>query len=123
MRKLFFILSFILACNAAFAQRVSPIKDCSYTKDFGMSSTTYSLWGTIRIVTDPKEHADFNVKILPQAEAADIRVKIVNNPSGCGEWKLVFSKDTAFINFTIRFVKKDEHFTIKFVDAIPGSSY
>jgi hypothetical protein len=90
-----------------------------------MSSVTYSLWGTIRVVTDPKEDADFRVKVITSpTDAADLYVKVVKTgPFTCGVWRFVFDKTADNINFSVRFVSEDEHFTIKFDDATPGSSY
>ncbi|MDR0726403.1 MAG: hypothetical protein LBF59_10420 [Prevotellaceae bacterium] len=125
MRKLLFILAFIVACNAAFAQTEHPlIKDCSITKNFGFMSETFFLWGTVRIITDPKEHVDFHVKIVPSPALADMYIKPVKSGTfECGEWRFVSAENAPPFTFTVRFVKEMEEFTICFVDSDPGSRY
>ncbi|MDR3287082.1 MAG: hypothetical protein LBT27_06540 [Prevotellaceae bacterium] len=126
MKRLSFILLFTFVCVACIAQSEHPlIKDCAITKNFGMSSETFFLWGHVRVVTDPKEYADFNVKIVSSPALADVYVKRVTSaPFECGEWHFVTSKkDAPPFTVTIRFVTEWEEFTICFVDSNPGSRY
>jgi hypothetical protein len=109
MKHLFFI-AFLMAVTCLNAQ--NPIQDCEITKNFGMMSQTFTLHGGVRVVTDPKEYVDFEVKVVKENEPADLRVKIVKgNTSECGEWRWVNSNES----FSIRFVDKWPSFTIRYV--------
>ncbi|MDR1553971.1 MAG: hypothetical protein LBS69_11010 [Prevotellaceae bacterium] len=125
MKRCLFILAFIFVGCAVFAQaKQSMIKDCAITKDFGFMSKTFELWGTVRIVTDPKEHSDFDVRLVKSPGLAAMYIKITEKPSKCGEWRFVKNAEDA--DFSIRFITdKDEwvNFTICFVNSEPGSRY
>jgi hypothetical protein len=123
MKKLVCIVLLIFAASAATAQGQHPlISDCSITKDFGMMSETFRLYGNVKVVTDPKEYADFRVKVVKAPGLAAVYVKkVTEKPLDCGEWRFVESTEKA--TFTVRFVTEMEHFTIRFVDSNPGSRY
>jgi hypothetical protein len=119
MKHLFFI-AFLMAVTCLNAQ--NPIQDCEITQNFGMMSQTFTMCGSVRVVTDPKEYVDFEVKVVKGNEPADLHVKVVKRtPYECGEWRWVNSNES----FTIRFVDKWPSFTIKFVgeNEISGATF
>ena len=104
------------------------IKDCSITKNYGTVSKTFFLWGTVRIITDPREYADFDVKIVPTPGLAAMYVqKVTAPPYYCGRWRFVNSQqekdEKEKATFTVRFVDEMEDFTVCFVESEPGSRY
>jgi hypothetical protein len=96
------------------------IKDCRITKRFGMASMTYGLWGKVKIVTDPKEHSDFDVKLCPNLASLYVK-KVKSDAHQCGEWQFV--DDVKEADFSVRFVSEGETFTICFVKDMPGTIY
>jgi hypothetical protein len=121
MKKLIIVLITTFIAFVANAQH-HLIKDCVATLDFGFESKIIYLSGKVKVITDPKEYADFNVKVITSSEFADVYVKKVKTrPSECGEWQFVESKKDA--EFTVRFVDKGEDFDIKFVTSNPGCRY
>jgi hypothetical protein len=123
MKRLSVILLFTLCAAIGFAQSNHPlIKDCEITQEHGLASTTKSLWGNIKVVTNPKEYAELNVKIVSTPGLADVYVKTVSTPPDqCGEWRFIKSAKDAW--FTVRFVDAGEDFTICFVKSEPGCRY
>jgi hypothetical protein len=123
MKRPLFILLFLCAAGAAAAQAQHPwIKDCAITKEYGFMSETFRLAGNVKLITDPKEHADFNVKVVGSPGGAAMYVKKVTAcPCVCGEWRFVEAIKDAY--FTVRFVKEWEDFTMVFVTEYPGSRY
>jgi hypothetical protein len=114
------IVLLISAICLSVAQTKGNIKNCTCSKSHGMVSEGRSLWGNVKIVSDPKEFADFNVYICKKY-GGDLRVMLVRRPAReCGEWRLVSNKEKAF--FSVRFVEEPElaDFTIKFVKSNPG---
>lgn len=96
------------------------IKDCKIVKEYGFVSKTFSLYGDVKIITDPKKWADFDVKINTGQAALYVKA-VKSEPRRCGEWRFVDSEKDA--DFTVSFVKESEDFTICFVDSDPGTSY
>ncbi|MDR2652190.1 MAG: hypothetical protein LBC68_07745 [Prevotellaceae bacterium] len=122
MKRLLFILSFAFIACAALAQ--ARVVNCRITKEYGFETKTVSLFGNVKVVTDPNEYAEFKVRIIKENQCcADLFVKIVNTePEQCGEWRFVKSEKDAWI--TVRFVEEGwEDFTIRFVTSDPGSAY
>jgi hypothetical protein len=124
MKRLFitfivFILSAISVANSAPTADHPLIKDCKIEKKYGFVSETFELWGNVKIITDPKKFATFDVNI--SKEYADLYVKLVDNPNSCGQWRWVDDEKDA--DFTIRIVDESEDFSICFVDADPGTAY
>jgi hypothetical protein len=122
MKKLIVILFIsVFAFNAKAQQEHPYIKDCNITMEYGFMTKTVSLWGNVKVVTNPRD-ADFRVKIEKSCGAAAVYVvKVTDEPSQCGEWRFVDSKKDAL--FTICFVKESEHFSICFTSTFPGSRY
>ena len=96
------------------------IKDCRIVKEYGFASKVFDLYGDVRIVTDPDEWADFDVKINEVTAALYVK-KVETRPRKCGEWRFVDSSKHA--DFTISIVAESEDFTVCFVDSDPGSAY
>ncbi|MDR0603586.1 MAG: hypothetical protein LBG80_04695 [Bacteroidales bacterium] len=121
MKKLIILLliSFTVLYSA---QAQHPlINDCEVTLSFGFQSSSFKLYGDVKVITNPKVRADFDVRVV-DIRYADMYVMVVNtNPKKCGEWRWVTSEKDA--DFTIRFVDKQEDFTISFVTDNPGSRY
>ncbi|MDR1896550.1 MAG: hypothetical protein LBR10_07160 [Prevotellaceae bacterium] len=122
-----FIIPFLLVfapVGSGVCDQHPLIKDCAITKEYGFMSETFRLYGDVKIVTDPKEHADFRVKLVESPGLAAVYVKkVAFRPTQCGEWRFTDSAEAA--HFTVRFVPEGEweHFTIRFVDSDPGSPY
>lgn len=104
MRRYIFALLVLAALPLTMKAQAfhSRARDCMYTLRQGAVTTTFSLWGRVKVVKG-NEYADLRVKVITdKREAADLEVAIVKDKATrCGEWL---------------FVKKDELFTIKFVD-------
>lgn len=76
-------------------------------------SKSYCLYGDVYVVK-PGEKADFNVRIVKSGEAADLDIAIVNGGRVYpNQWHFVNSNDEN--NLRIRFVAKDEDFTIRVI--------
>ena len=72
-----------------------------------------SLWGTVYVVK-PGEQADLDVRIVKDYNYSDIDVYITDKiKPEKKQWRFVSSREDA--DFSIRFVTKDEHFTVRFI--------
>jgi hypothetical protein len=88
------------------------IKDCKIVKEYGFVSETFKLYGDVKIITDPKKFATFDVKV--NREAASLYVRLVEkSPVECGQWRFVDNEKDA--DFTIFIVEESEDFSICFV--------
>jgi hypothetical protein len=96
------------------------IKDCKIVKEYGLMSRTISLYGDVKVITDPKRLATFDVKIKKRIATLDVKI-VETLPRRCGEWRFVDNEKDA--DFTVSFVDELEDFTICFVDDNPGTSY
>lgn len=103
-RYVFAFLLFVALPLSTAAQQTyhSRAKDCMFTRYLGTVTRTFSLLGRVRVVNG-NEYADLRVKVVTDKRTAvDLEVAIVTGKATCcGEWL---------------FVKKDELFTIKYVD-------
>ncbi|MDR2564367.1 MAG: hypothetical protein LBC98_10590 [Prevotellaceae bacterium] len=125
MKRLFItfialVFSAVSIANKTPKQGHPQIKDCKIVKEYGFVSETISLYGDVKIITDPKKLATFDVKIKKEIAALDVKV-VKTIPRRCGEWRFVDSEKDA--DFTVSFVDESEDFTICFVDDNPGSAY
>jgi hypothetical protein len=125
MKRLFitfivFILSAISVANSAPTADHPLIKDCKIEKKYGFVSKTFSLYGDVKIITDPKKFATFDVKIKKGMAALYVQI-VKTTPKKCGQWRWVDDEKDA--DFTVEFVDESEDFTICFVDDDPGTSY
>lgn len=78
-------------------------------------SRTIYLWGEVYVVR-PGEKADLDVRIVNGTnENADIDVMLLDNDKYFmpGQW--LFVGDRRKADFSIRFVDRDEHFTVRFI--------
>lgn len=77
-------------------------------------SKMFSLWGNV-YVARPCEKADFDVKIVKsRTEWADLDINITYDDwQNKGQWRFVGDRSKA--DFSIRFVKGDEHFSVRFI--------
>ncbi len=118
MKKYIFIffVFYIATSTPAFSQfdNVKNIEHCRVSLDYGWLKEEFELWGNVRIVSNPNEFAHFRVKVVNDPKITTLWVKIVDNPSECGEWKWVQNKKQE--KFSIRFVDEYEHFSIMFID-------
>jgi hypothetical protein len=124
MKKVLLLLLCLCVLPAAAQPKHPLIKNCTITKSFGMMRQTWNLWGNVKVVTDPEEYADFDVKAVSKPDLADLYVVRKNTKReaiDCGEWHFVTDGEDA--NFTIRFVTEWEEFSIRFVDSMPGTVY
>lgn len=76
-------------------------------------NTVISLWGTVYVVK-PGEKADLDVRIEKDYNYSDIDVYITCRKDPYKkQWRFVNSRKEA--DFSIRFVEKDEHFSVRFI--------
>lgn len=94
--------------------RPNPAAGCKYTRDYGMETVTFDLWGDVRVVTNPHE-ADILVYLVKDDGAADLVVTWVDDPYGCGQWHKVDKGELFSVCFTDSF--RDASITIRYGDA------
>lgn len=73
--------------------------DCFFTVDEGLVSRTFSLWGDVRVISDPLK-SDINVYVMEDGIGADLVVTWVDDAGGCGQWHRVDKGE----DFTVCFV-------------------
>lgn len=76
---------------------------------------TLPLWGYVYVETDPNKTVDFEVRVVRDNTSwADFHIcKVSGAPCEPDWWHFVSDPNKA--HFSIRFVEKDEHFTVRFV--------
>lgn len=140
MKKILFAIVALLAAYSASAQdffdhfrTYSKINesDCSclsketFDPETGTLSEYIYLYGPVKKVTNPREKADFRVRIAKKGEDYNLLVSIVGKNRKtiqCGHWRWVDGvKEKA--KFSVRFVSKGEDFVIKFGDPLPDEIY
>ncbi|MDR1975174.1 MAG: hypothetical protein LBQ31_10985 [Bacteroidales bacterium] len=117
--KRFYILFLLVAFSFA-ASAQQRIKDCAsiYRPDIILA-------GTVKVIT--KGTPTFRVRVIPEnsKDFASMDVKLVkkasNQLSSCGRWHLIKEDSKEQYSFTVRWVDKEEDFTIRFVKEWPGS--
>lgn len=74
------------------------------------------VWGRVELVDD-RSKADVTARVVEDGRA-DLRVELVDHPSGPGQWRLVDS----FPRWRVYLVDDGEiaQITIRFVDRFPG---
>ncbi len=99
MKRLFLIIAIFVVAMSSFGQDrpVFHLQEETITivTDYGANisgTITRSVYGKVRIVTDPKEHADVRVWFSNWGEAHDFNVKVVNRAPKVGEWQFVTKK-------------------------------
>ena len=73
-----------------------------------------SLWGDV-YVARPGEPVDFEVKISGKDDWADLKIVVVNKPGHVYPKQWRFVNDRKKADFSIRFVKSDAHFAVRFI--------
>lgn len=86
--------------------RPNPASGCTYTREYGLETVTFDLWGNVRVVKDPTV-ADLLVYVS-KTGYADLVVTWVDKPSGCGQWHRVEKGES----FTICFVNSEDEATL-----------
>lgn len=94
----------------------------SFDAKEGVISREYiHLYGPVKKVTNPKEKADFKVRVAKKGEDYNLGVAIVGKDRKyypCGHWRWVDGvKEKA--RFSVRFVNSGEDFVIKFEKPLP----
>lgn len=123
MKKFVFVILQFLAISGFAQVPENPnlnLDACAYTWEYGMTSETSNLFGTVRIVTDPKEKADLDLFIAKDGDWGDFEVQFVKEKPkhwSCGVWQIVDKNE----DFSIRFVKSrwDADFSIYILDTPP----
>ncbi|MBQ6100886.1 MAG: hypothetical protein IJL04_01190 [Bacteroidales bacterium] len=99
MKRLFLIIALFAVAVSGFGQDrpVFHLQDETITivTDYGANisgTVTRSVYGKVRIVTDPMEHADLRVWFSNWGEAHDFDVSVVNRAPKEGEWQFVTRK-------------------------------
>ena len=94
----------------------------SFDAKEGVISREYiHLYGPVKKVTNPKEKADFKVRVAKKGEDYNLLVSIVGKNRKavqCGHWHWVDGV-TEKAKFSVQFVEKGEDFVIKFGEALP----
>lgn len=87
----------------------------TYTFRNCIPNETIPLWGYVYVETDPKKRVDFEVRMVRDKTSwADFHIcKVKGSPCEQDLWHFVNDRKKA--NFTIRFVEKDELFSVRFI--------
>ena len=111
MKRLIPILLFLFATVYVHAQ--AEINGCDIVVVYGNETLYFEAYGNVYVVTNPKEHADLDVKIVNSPRLATYKVFVTTDtPRKCGEWRFVSDRSKA--KFTIRYVKELEECSIFF---------
>lgn len=111
MKKVFSVLLFVFAAICVQAQ--AEINGCDIVVVYGNETSYFEAYGNVFVVTNPKEHADLDVKIVDSPRFATYKVfTTTDTPKKCGEWRFVSDRSQA--KFTIRYVKELEECSIYF---------
>lgn len=113
MKKFLSVFVFMFALCSSFAQRVSFESDCRVIRRYASETHCFYLFGDVYVETDPKEPVDLDIKVVNGPIAAFNIYITSDKPDDCGEWRFVSDRSQA--KFTIRYVKKHEDCTIRFV--------
>ena len=114
MKKIFSILLFVFAVIYTQAQ-VTDINGCYITSVYGNETIRFEVYGNVYVVTNPREHADVEVRIVDSPQKATYKIyKTTDTPRKCGEWRFVSDRSKA--KFTIRYVKDREDCRIFFTN-------
>lgn len=121
MKKIMLFVAFMSIMGIVLSQSEPRVNRGTYTvtKYFCIPHETTHLWGYVYEVKNPKEKADFHVKIIKNnTEAADIEIAI--DPVDRGEygyekgvWHFVKNRKKA--RFSVKFVDNNEGFSVRIV--------
>ena len=110
MKKFAIILAFFLSALSGFAQNAENIDiyNRRFTIEEGTGANwhtyrTKRLWGNVRIVTDPNEHADLRVHIVNHEGLRILNISVVEKAVDWDQWHWVYRKGEE--DFTIRIVE------------------
>ena len=107
MKKVLFFLLLSLSIPA-FCTTDVEINGCevTITDTFAGEQTTFYAYGNVYVVTNPKEWADLDVRVVDSPKKATYIVyRCKDKPQKCGEWRFVRNRKDA--KFTVRYVKLD----------------
>ena len=111
MKKVFSVLLFVFA--AIYVQAQVEINGCDIISVYGDRTIYFEIYGNVYVITNPKEHADIEVRVVDSPQKATYNIyKTTDTPRKCGEWRFVNNRNQA--KFTIRYVKEHEDCRIFF---------
>ena len=94
MKKVFSVLLFVFA--AIYVQAQVEINGCDIISVYGDRTIYFEIYGNVYVITNPKEHADIEVRVVDSPQKATYNIyKTTDTPRKCGEWRFVNNRNQA----------------------------